>query len=137
MSALIHSQVARTPARVYCGEWISDCPYCLYAVGGPKLPYGTSAFGCPECGATVEVVWPTVEKAHAIARLLAMRPIRYTRNWNPDETLHDLAAENAAHGIFTPLLEGLSDTPLIIDDAAIRVDQLPAIGSPMLQAIGA
>lgn len=34
-----------------------------------------------------------------IERLLMMRPIPYTRNWLPGETLTDLLAENIEHGI--------------------------------------
>jgi len=119
---------------------VADCYRCSYARGGVKLPYGTPGFECPECGALLELIWPDERKVYALARLLAMRPIVHTRNWNPDETLHDLLRENGEHGIFDRFnLDELDypGPPLIIDDDGIRFDRLPMIESPLFKAIGA
>ena len=136
MSTLIHGTRPRIPARVYAGNWIVDCPRCRWA---GVLPFGEEAVGCPECELFIEVVWPTEQFAAGVARLLDMRPIIYTRNWLPHETLHDLAMENVEHGVFTPMIETSinSNMKLIIGDGGIRTDNLPTIERSLHRALGA
>jgi hypothetical protein len=56
-----------------------------------------------------------------VERLLTFRPDVTTRNWVPGETLHDLLAENVAHGIGPDVGESMT----IIGDK-ITADTLPA-----------
>jgi hypothetical protein len=98
------------------GRWVVDCPVCSDAL---KLTPGEPLFGCWGCGTEAEVVWPV--NPAAIERLLGMRPLAQSRNWQPGETLHDLLAENVAHGIGPDVGESMT----IIGDK-ITADTLPA-----------
>lgn len=82
-------------ARVNWGRWIVDCTTCTSALA---LPPGTEAMQCWDCGAIVPlIVWPP--DVASIEAVLAYRPDPNTRNWEPGETVTDLIAENAVHGI--------------------------------------
>lgn len=124
MTALIRSGVARMPARAHRGMWIVDCPRCANAM---RWPVGTPSFDCDECDQPIEIVWPPQEMVEAVERLLMMRPVPHTRNWNPGETLHDLMFENGAHGIYDQLEPTTPGRVLLsVTDGAIEHDALPA-----------
>lgn len=84
--------------RLGHGRWIIDCP-CgsaqLASISDPRL-------WCVECGNSDSdgkwrrITWP--DDPAAIENLLAGRAVA-NRNWYPDETPLDLAAENQAHGV--------------------------------------
>jgi hypothetical protein len=136
MTALVHTVKTRTPARAYCGMWIVDCELCRNA---ERLDRFTPAVMCTYCGVHIEVLWPPEDMVHSIERLLLMRPIPYTQNWNPDETLHDLAWENGEHGIFSlpdEIQLSLGSNPLVIEDTKIRTDKLPVTRRREFPAIG-
>lgn len=86
---------------------------------------------CWDCGTDVEVIWPPETVVQGVERLLSLRPDVSTRNWWPGETLHDLLADNMAHGVIAPD----SDGPImaIVGDR-IELDTLPA--SRTREAIG-
>ena len=54
------------------------------------------------CGTVTEVIWPSEAMMAGVERILMMRPDPTKRNWWPGETLHDLIAENAEHGLLSP-----------------------------------
>lgn len=124
MTDLIRTVVATVAARANHGRWIADCLLCN---GALILRPGTPAFDCPTCGSTSEVVWPSEQMCRGIVRLLTMRPDPATRNWEPGETLVDLAWENGQHGVFDAV-ESDSGEPsiaLTIAEDRIMVDTLP------------
>jgi hypothetical protein len=49
-------------------------------------------------GRDQELVWPDEEIRLGIEAALAVRP-NVNRNWTPTETIDDLHAENAEHGL--------------------------------------
>jgi hypothetical protein len=135
VSALVHATNHRGPARAYCGMWIVDCQRCRNA---ERLDRFQPAALCSYCEIRIEVVWPAEEMVYGIERLLLMRPLPYTQNWNPGETLVDLAWENGQHGIFSyPDELGVADDPLIIEEGRIRRDRLPVTRLREFKAIGA
>jgi hypothetical protein len=90
------------------GLWIWRCP-CTHAALNDQLSGGGMAFldcplgWCPTCE-NAETVgrWRRLRfppERTEIERVLALRPDPETRNWWPGETLAELAAENAEHGI--------------------------------------
>lgn len=90
------------------GRWVARCPrqWCTNAM---QVEPGDSAFiclGAGGCGWTAALVWPP--DPPAIELLLMMRPVPRTRNWMPGESLEDLIAENARHGVLAPALAGLT-----------------------------
>lgn len=125
MSFLVHATPLQAFARAYAGMWIADCA-CRNAM---QINRFQRAFECDYCGQFYETMWPAENMVHSIERLLLMRPLPYTRNWFPGETLHDLTQENAEHGVYSnpKLAEGFAPaTPLlIVDDEGIRKDMLP------------
>jgi hypothetical protein len=87
------------PAWVSGGRWIVMCP-----CGGAQLASREDhRFFCVDClNAQVGGQWRTVtwpEDAEAIEAALLARPESHTRTWLPTETLSDLLAENAEHGV--------------------------------------
>ena len=93
-------------AVAYCnwGRWVADCPRpdCSSAEhagdeGGAVGGLTGLAFHCSHCGLVCSASWPA--NVDDIERILAQRPVPSTRNWRPGETLHDLMAENIAHGV--------------------------------------
>lgn len=96
------------------GWWVAICGRlgCMHAewfglarngagVGGLTAEY----MACPECGWTGPARWPAEDLRVGVEALLALRPVRATRNWLPGESLHDLLVENAEHGIGVPVVE--------------------------------
>lgn len=82
-------------ARIEHGRWIACCPNCR--TGSRTHPeWGLGC--CGECGCIFRRVTfpPNVAE---IERVLLRRPLRWTQNWLPGETLADLERENANHGL--------------------------------------
>ena len=115
---LIHADRPLVAARANWSRWIVDCPACPAAL---TMQPGSPQFACWDCGCRAEVLWPTEDMVRGVERLLMMRPLAQNRNWEPGETLHDLLAENVAHGI-GPTREG--ERMMIVGDQ-IELDTLP------------
>lgn len=86
-------------------RWVAQCPDCA----GAQLAARTDRrLLCSGCGNVIAgrrwrpVVWP--DDTDAIEQVLAVRPLAHNRNWHPGETVADLVAENAAHGLPSGLL---------------------------------
>jgi hypothetical protein len=120
----------RARAYVYSGDWVADCPRAcgnvehLYARSNPRNPASPRVaqlpgFRCSYCkfGDTdiVPIDWPP--NMADIAAVLVLRPIPHTRNWYPKDhdtavkfniphgqTVDDLRAENAEHGVPTEVV---------------------------------
>lgn len=106
MNNLIPANAVRIEANH--GRWVARCPrpWCTNAIA---LNPGDTQFECAAadgCGQVADVIWPP--DPAAIEALLLMRPVPATRNWLPGETLADLIAENAAHGVFSRALADLT-----------------------------
>ena len=86
-------------AFVNDGRWLVQCPSCNGAQWASDADH---RFKCDEClnswcgGVWVRVVWPAQRRQ--IEALLEARPLR-AQNWTPDQSLDELAAANAAHGV--------------------------------------
>lgn len=82
---------------VHRGSWLVKCP-CLSAALACRTDH---RFFCVTCGnvavdgAWVPVTWP--DDIEAIEEILMRRMYRNNRNWEPGETLDDLAKENEEH----------------------------------------
>jgi hypothetical protein len=100
------------------GRWVARCPtpYCRGAehhgiqpwwLGPPVIGgLGLESFACLQsCHRSYPAKWPDAELRDGVERLLSLRPDPANRNWLPGETLTDLLAENALHGIGIPALE--------------------------------
>lgn len=133
---LIHQTKTRVAARVYNGMWIADCLICCSALWVDRFK---PAFDCWECGSRSEIAWPDHDFVMGVERLLLMRPLRYSRNWQPGETLADLMAQNAEHGVFDvlkPLAEANPGSSLLaVTDNEIRTDMLPVTRQRELRAV--
>lgn len=88
-------------AYVNHGRWVADCPF---GCGGAELAMD-DRFTCRECynaaggHRPIPLVWPAPDDVRAIAAALDVRPV-LNRNWNLDESIGALLAENAMHGLF-------------------------------------
>lgn len=93
----------RAFAYVNHGRWIADCPF---GCGGAELARDDT-FMCRECAnASVRhrplpLVWPAEDDVRAIEAALVVRPV-LNRNWNLNESIGALLAENVEHGLFDP-----------------------------------
>lgn len=97
-------------ARVNHGMWIASCPCGTLGAPAPGLtvwlsiPWGW----CIRCGNREArgrwrpVALPTPDERAAIEAVLNERTEIQTRNWEPGETVADLAADNAAHDLERP-----------------------------------
>jgi hypothetical protein len=90
------------PAIVNSNRWIVECPDC----NGAEMAWKQwPLFVCATCwngAAEVPYTFRPVrfpEYETAIERVLMARPVPATRNWLPGESVADLEAENAAHGL--------------------------------------
>lgn len=104
------------------GRWVARCPRqpCTNAVQVWASDATFTCSGIGGCGWTADLVWPP--DPEAIEMLLTMRPVPRTRNWVVGESLEDLIAENALHGVLAPALEGLTGSTtlaLIADDRLV------------------
>lgn len=86
------SPTDRVAAYHNWGRWVVECP-CFNAW---QMAVGTPLVSCELCERRLAVVWP--EEWREIEQLLAGRESA-NRNWRPEETLADLAAENLEHGV--------------------------------------
>lgn len=84
------------PRAVYVafGKWLLRC-VCGNA---PSVDPEWRLACCLECGAVFEQVAVPADY-QAIEAVLLLRPAMRNQNWLPTETLDDLRAENAAHGV--------------------------------------
>lgn len=86
-------------AYVQESQWVVACPWCGQTqVTSPADP----RMACPRChndgrSQWVRVVFP--DDMEAIEAILNRRPRLENRNWLLGETVADLKAENAAHGV--------------------------------------
>lgn len=94
-------------AFVNRGRWVAACPF---RCGGADIAEG-DRFLCRLClnapvgQHPVPLVWPAVEDVRAIEAALAVRPTDFglaAWNWNLDESIGYLLAENVEHGLFDP-----------------------------------
>lgn len=82
-------------ARLNHGRWIVDCPEC----NGAELVTPDLRFRCQSgTHLAVEYAVRVPLEAEWIMQLVAHRPV-VNQNWQPGETLEDLARDNAAHGV--------------------------------------
>lgn len=88
-------------ARIDQGRWLADCPHCN---GSEAVEPDTPLFYClnswcsrPTGNLYAPLRFP--KERVAIERVLLDRPNPTTRNWRRGESLADLRAENAAHGV--------------------------------------
>src|SRR4051812_6001871 len=91
------------------GMWVARCPRpgCPNAerrgrcddgtVGGLRAEHFECRRAYGGCGLRCAVEWPA--DIANLERVLLARPVPANRNWTPGETLLELIAENAAHGI--------------------------------------
>lgn len=106
-------------AFMNAGRWVARCPLCGNVEqagrcddgqpGGLEASRFTCTTGDPAagpvgltlprrgCGLRCAVEWPA--DIANLERVLLARPVPANRNWTPGETLLELIAENAAHGI--------------------------------------
>ena len=85
----------RPVAKINAGRWVALCPFCNNAMPcDPDWP----RTACVDCGGMYTLDFPNPPTVHALEAALAPRP-EENRNWQPPETVDDLLAENAAHGI--------------------------------------
>lgn len=114
----------RARAYVYAGDWVADCPQdgCystehLFARANPRNRSGprtvpVGSFACSNCQHQAPIEWPP--NLADITAVLMLRPVPQTRNWYPSghetavrhrvehgQSVDDLLAENAAHGVPT------------------------------------
>lgn len=85
-----------TRAYANHGRWIIECQ-CRCAAQ-PMQP--EQRWKCPACGAEWTVLWPA--DMVTIMHILVARPQKHNRNWQPGETIRELAAENIEHGCPVP-----------------------------------
>jgi len=135
-------------AEVNWGRWIIRCgrPLCRSALTlGPDITlddgtirrgvaWGDRAVRCWDCDfVTGPIAWP--RDPGAIEMLLRARPDVATRSWLPGETLLDLLAENASHGLVdadSPALAGRAPLMVVAGERMVGgtlIHALPAIDS--------
>lgn len=94
-------------AYVNRARWMARCPF---RCGGADVVDG-DRWLCRRClnhpvdHRPVPLIWPAPEDVRAIEAALAARPPDYGFlywNWNLDESIGYLLAENAEHGLFDP-----------------------------------
>lgn len=90
---------APVPAEVNAGRWIARCE----CGGAEYVDLTTLLFMCCSCwNAGHGHQWRTVElppDPPAVEAALVARPDARNRNWRRPETVDDLLAENATHGV--------------------------------------
>lgn len=124
----------RATVIVSHGRWVARCPRpgCMNAEQFGTCDDGTaggltgSSFHCRVeyggCGLTCAADWP--HNVDDIERLLRLRPVPATRNWEPGETVEDLLCENVRHGCIPPEL--LAGEGLLIVDGRISAPAIEA-----------
>lgn len=90
----IHYDPIGRPARVNTGRWLVDCACEAGALAEPEWP----EVRCFHCGAVMVPIFPPKADIEALERLLVRRPLA-NRHWRPGETLAEVEADNARHGL--------------------------------------
>jgi hypothetical protein len=83
--------------RINAGRCLFDCPFCKWNATMVTPTIETAV--CLTCGRSFRADFP--DDRTDIERVLLARP-EENRNWSPGETVDQLRAENAAHGITSP-----------------------------------
>lgn len=110
-------------AYVNRGRWVALCPFLC---GGAHEARDES-FLCALCqnggsGRPIPLVWPSPEDRRAIEQALAQRPL-IAQNWNVDETIGFLLAENVEHGMFD------ARTGAVAGDIGAEQNRAPALAA--------
>lgn len=121
---------AKPDARANWGRWVSECGG-LHCRNAWQVEPGETSWACYLCGSVNDVRWPN--DPAAIEYLLSLRPDVITRNWVPGETIQDLIAENALHGIGVPGVEPAPGEEVVIVD--IEMDMV--VGGLLLEPVRA
>lgn len=119
------AMIDASAAQVNWGRWVSRCPRCTNAW---QVDLSVILWMCRECWTVSRPAWPA--DPVAIEWLLGQRPDPITRNWYPGETLAELFAENAAHGILpagVDQLENGADVLTEIDGRVVSGEILSAL----------
>lgn len=108
-------------AFVNRGRWIAVCPF---QCGGADVA-GSDRWLCREClnAGTLQalpLVWPAPADVVAIEAALVPRPV-LAQNWNLNETIGALLAENVEHGLYDPT------TGAVIGDIGADMARAPAL----------
>lgn len=113
-------------AFVNRGRWVAFCPFGCGAANHLKDRSDTFTCDNPECRqGPVPLVWPSTEDMRAVEAALIHRP-PVARNWNPDETIGYLLAENVEHGGFD------SETGAVVGDVGADQSRAPALAALMV-----
>lgn len=94
-------------AEANWGRWLARCPagLCSNAIQIHRWQQRFECAGEGNCGWTTRIQWP--DDPEMTEAILGLRPDVRTRNWLPGETLDDLLAENAQHGLMDSWEGGL------------------------------
>lgn len=80
-------------AYISHGRWVADCSCSGGIVASPELDEAA----CTDCGTVFPIRFP--EARPEIEKVLLARAEDKNRNWRPGETIGQLQAENAEHGV--------------------------------------
>ena len=110
-------------AYVNRGRWVALCPFLC----GGAHEARDETFLCALCqnggtGRPIPLVWPSPEDRWAIEQALALRPV-IAQNWNVDETIGFLLAENVEHGMFD------TQTGAVTGDIGADQNRAPALAA--------
>lgn len=89
-------------ARIDHSRWIADCPFCIHA---EIVDYDNKRFFCLNCGMEhnghrpLPVKFPPKPQREKIERLLCLRPLENTRNWEPGQTAQEIRDKNSEYGL--------------------------------------
>ncbi len=109
-------------AYVNRGRWLAACPF---QCGGADIA-DRDWFICRQClnhpvdGHRIPLVWPSADDMAAIEAALVVRPL-HAQNWEPNESIGSLLAENVEHGLFDPT------TGAVAGDVGAEQNRLPGI----------
>ena len=122
-------------AEANWGRWIARCPrpWCTNAM---RVDLDQAAFRCEGlggCGLEADIAWPP--DPAAIEILLLQRPVPRTRNWMQGESLEQLLAENAAHGVLPP--EWTAELPAGESRAIADIVEQRVVGGLLLDQLAA
>lgn len=94
------SEAPAVPARLNNNRWIVECPDCR---GAEFVWLESPLLMCQSCfNGAIDGRWRRVTLPEArgeIEAIVSVRPLPAQRNWNPDEDVESLRAENIEHGI--------------------------------------
>ncbi len=79
-------------AYVNWGRWVADC-----ACNGAELVAPNQEMVCGSCGARNTVTFPG-SRTKIEDALSQRKPVN--QNWNPDETVNELVAQNIENGVY-------------------------------------